>query len=95
MDQASASDLLSVLLNVVMNLNLLFLVQLCFYWHYSSAFISVESHHPVKTALSSSIMSSSKYFQPSFLLTSATAEQALASAEQCALTNGFKVRCKA
>lgn len=71
-------------------INLLFLlVQFC--WQYSSAFISLQRHHPDKIALSSNIMSSSQYFQPSFLLTSATVEQALASAEKCAVSNGFQV----
>ena len=57
---------------------------------YSFAFVPVHISRPNRKAFSCHMLNS-QYFQPSFLLTSATVEEALAAAEKCANANGFKV----
>ena len=62
-----------------------------FILHHSFAFVPVHVSRPARKTLPVATMLNSQYFQPSFLLTSATVEQALAAAEKCANDNGFKV----
>jgi len=54
----------------------------------SFGFVPVK---PIRMSTSLCSMHNPKYFQPSFTLTTATAEKALAAAEKCAESNGFKV----